>query len=109
MQLASMRGLRAFHLRGHVLEPHIGDVFAALPDSVREARFVVVGVSQAYAEGSLNSFHEFASAFKDELARRGANRSLIHIDWMIGSAEVDVDGVDADGGAEPLMRRGEWV
>lgn len=46
---------------------------------------------------------------EDELARRGANRSLIHIDWMIGSAEVDVDGVDADGGAEPLMRRGEWV
>ena len=70
MQLASMRGLRAFHLRGHVLEPHIADVFAALPDSVREARFIVVGVSRAYAEGFLNSFHEFARAFKDELTRR---------------------------------------
>ena len=46
---------------------------------------------------------------EDEVARRGANRSLIHIDWMIGSAEVDVDGVDAEGGTEPLMRRGEWV
>ena len=43
------------------------------------------------------------------LARRGANASLIHIDWMIGSGEVDVDGVDAAGAAHPLMRRGEWV
>jgi aminopeptidase len=45
----------------------------------------------------------------DELARRGANASLIHIDWMIGSDQVDVDGLAADGRAEPLMRRGEWV
>ena len=44
-----------------------------------------------------------------ELAERGANTSLIHIDWMIGSGELDVDGVGADGQAEPLMRRGEWV
>jgi aminopeptidase len=44
-----------------------------------------------------------------ELAVRGANESLIHVDWMIGSGEMDVDGVKADGSAEPLMRRGEWV
>ena len=43
------------------------------------------------------------------LAAAGANRSLIHVDWMIGSAETDVDGIAADGTAEPLMRRGEWV
>jgi aminopeptidase len=28
---------------------------------------------------------------------------------MIGSTQVDVDGVDAQGKAEPLMRSGEWV
>ena len=49
------------------------------------------------------------SMAEDELAARGANRSLIHIDWMIGSGAVDVDGVGPDGAAEPLMRRGEWV
>jgi aminopeptidase len=43
------------------------------------------------------------------LAAKGANDSLIHVDWMIGSGEIDVDGIAADGSAEPLMRRGEWV
>ena len=45
----------------------------------------------------------------EELAARGANSSLIHVDWMIGSGAMDVDGIHADGTAEPLMRKGEWV
>ncbi len=44
-----------------------------------------------------------------ELERRGANSSLIHIDWMIGSGEVDIDGVLPDGSSEPVMRQGEWA
>ena len=39
----------------------------------------------------------------------GANDSLIHVDWMIGSAGVDVEGVRADGSMIALMRAGEWV
>ena len=45
----------------------------------------------------------------EELAKRGANSSLIHVDWMIGSGAMDVDGIAANGTAEPLMRKGEWV
>jgi aminopeptidase len=45
----------------------------------------------------------------EELAARGANDSLIHVDWMIGSNRIDVDGVSSDGRSEPLMRAGEWV
>jgi len=45
----------------------------------------------------------------EDLAARGANKSLIHVDWMIGSGEIDVDGVRSDGVAEPLMRKGEWA
>jgi aminopeptidase len=45
----------------------------------------------------------------EELAAKGANESLIHVDWMIGSAELDIDGITASGNAEPLMRCGEWV
>ena len=44
-----------------------------------------------------------------QLPTLGANESLIHVDWMIGSAEMDVDGINADGTAEPLMRKGAWV
>lgn len=46
---------------------------------------------------------------EDEQAKLGANSSLIHVDWMIGSSSLDVDGVRADGTALPLMRSGEWV
>nr|WP_276953505.1 aminopeptidase [Allomeiothermus silvanus] len=46
---------------------------------------------------------------REELAARGSNASLIHVDWMIGSNEIDVDGITHTGQAEPLMRRGEWV
>jgi aminopeptidase len=43
------------------------------------------------------------------LAEKGANDSLIHVDWMIGSGEIDLDGITADNNSEPLMRKGEWV
>jgi aminopeptidase len=46
---------------------------------------------------------------KEELAAKGANDSLIHVDWMIGSAELDIDGITTTGAAEPVMRSGEWV
>jgi aminopeptidase len=46
---------------------------------------------------------------KEELAANGANESLIHVDWMIGSDKLDIDGVTATGALEPLMRSGEWV
>jgi len=45
----------------------------------------------------------------EQLAMRGANTSLIHVDWMIGSNRIDVDGVSATGNSEPVMRAGEWV
>ena len=45
----------------------------------------------------------------EQLAARGANDSLIHVDWMIGSDKLDIDGISAADVAEPLMRQGEWV
>jgi aminopeptidase len=44
-----------------------------------------------------------------ELSAKGANESLIHVDWMIGSGELDVDGVWANGHSVPVMRNGEWA
>jgi aminopeptidase len=45
----------------------------------------------------------------EQLASRGANSSLIHVDWMIGSNRIDVDGISASGDSEPVMRAGEWL
>ena len=45
----------------------------------------------------------------DAIAARGGNRSIIHIDWMIGSDEIDIDGLDTSGGRTPVFRQGEWA
>jgi aminopeptidase len=45
----------------------------------------------------------------EEFERAGGNRSAAHVDFMIGSQELDVDGVLAEGGTEPVMRHGDWV
>ena len=45
----------------------------------------------------------------DAFERAGGNRSATHVDFMIGSGELDIDAVAQDGTAEPLMRAGEWV
>jgi aminopeptidase len=49
----------------------------------------------------------------ENLEARGANSSLIHVDWMIGSASMDIDGINIDSNGvetrEPLIRKGEWV
>jgi aminopeptidase len=45
----------------------------------------------------------------DEFVAAGGNLSATHIDFMIGSDAVDVDGVTTAGVAEPIMRKGEWA
>ena len=68
----------------------------------------------AASHAALGTAYKFtmdgADAMDDqEFERAGGNRSAIHVDFMIGSGEVDVDGVTAGGAAEPLMRKGEWA
>ena len=45
----------------------------------------------------------------EEFQQAGGNRSAVHTDFMIGSGELDIDGVFADGRSEPLMRSGEFT
>ena len=64
-----------------------------------------LALGSAYREsiqgGSAMSDEEFAAA--------GGNDSLIHVDFMFGSGQMDVDGVTSDGTTEPVMRAGEWA
>ncbi|MDC0625662.1 aminopeptidase [Alphaproteobacteria bacterium] len=46
---------------------------------------------------------------KEEISKRGGNSSMIHIDWMIGSDQIDVDGIDQSGNPIPIFRKGEWA
>jgi aminopeptidase len=45
----------------------------------------------------------------DELAAHGVNRSDAHVDFMIGSAELDIDGDTASGERVPVFRHGMWA
>ncbi|MDJ0755216.1 MAG: aminopeptidase [Ardenticatenaceae bacterium] len=45
----------------------------------------------------------------EEYQAKGGNESVIHVDFMIGSDQLDVDGIYEDGQREPVMRDGEWV
>ena len=46
---------------------------------------------------------------KDEISKLGGNSSMIHIDWMIGSKNIDIDGIQFDGSRVAVFRKGEWA
>lgn len=45
----------------------------------------------------------------DEVVERGGNSSMIHVDWMIGSKSMNIDGLDEAGSTTPVFRNGEWA
>ncbi|MDQ0299893.1 aminopeptidase [Salibacterium salarium] len=46
---------------------------------------------------------------KEEQESNGLNSSITHVDFMVGSSKMDIDGVLQNGTTEPIMRNGEWV
>ncbi|MEX1247113.1 MAG: aminopeptidase [Anaerolineales bacterium] len=45
----------------------------------------------------------------EQFAAAGGNDSLTHTDFMIGSGEMNIDGITKSGKEEPVMRKGEWA
>ena len=64
-----------------------------------------IALGQCYAK----CFVDGDKLTPEQIAAQGGNKSLIHIDWMIGSGEVDIDGIAADGSRVAVFRRGEWA
>ncbi|WP_426411127.1 aminopeptidase [Bradyrhizobium ganzhouense] len=64
-----------------------------------------IALGQCYSKCFING----AQLTQQQIAAQGGNQSLIHIDWMIGSAETDIDGILADGSKVPVFRKGEWA
>jgi aminopeptidase len=46
---------------------------------------------------------------QDELKAKGLNTSITHVDFMIGSAEMDIYGVTSEGAEEPVFKKGNWA
>ena len=64
-----------------------------------------IALGQCYSK----CFIDGAKLTPDEIAAQGGNKSFIHIDWMIGSDKIDIDGVRSDGSRAPVFRKGEWA
>ncbi|GAA0357321.1 aminopeptidase [Bacillus horti] len=63
----------------------------------------------ALGEAYPTNIKDGTSLSKEELQERGVNQSLIHEDFMIGSGELNIDGVTQDGQKEPIFRNGNWA
>ena len=64
-----------------------------------------IALGQCYSKCFLRG----AALSKEQIEKQGGNKSLIHIDWMIGSGEINIDGITADGKKVPVFRKGEWA
>ena len=64
-----------------------------------------IALGQCYSK----CFKGDANLSKEEISKKGGNSSMIHIDWMIGSKDIDVDGINFNGDVIPVFRKGEWA
>jgi aminopeptidase len=64
-----------------------------------------IALGQCYAK----CFIDGDKLTPEQIEAQGGNKSLIHIDWMIGSDKIDIDGITADGARVPVFRKGEWA
>lgn len=64
-----------------------------------------LAIGQAYATSVIGG----AELSQDELKEAGLNRSNVHVDFMIGNAEMNINGVKEDGSEIPIFRNGEWA
>jgi aminopeptidase len=55
---------------------------------------------------ALGSGYSLGVESSEDLAR--VNDSVVHVDFMIGSPELDVDGITREGDVVPLLRSGAW-
>ncbi|MEK5032038.1 aminopeptidase [Paenibacillus sp. FSL R7-0302] len=46
---------------------------------------------------------------KEQLVDKGMNQSLTHVDFMMGSPEMNIDGIADDGSTDPIFRNGDWA
>jgi aminopeptidase len=97
---------------------YLGEV-ALVPHKTPISQSGVVFLNTLYDENSSNHL-ALGSAYRfnleggkemspKEFTQAGGNESNIHLDFMFGSGEMNVEGILPDGSTEPVMKNGEWV
>ncbi|MBQ8380478.1 MAG: aminopeptidase [Clostridia bacterium] len=63
----------------------------------------------AIGMGFTNVLRDFEKYTDDEAHKMGINDSVTHVDFMIGTADLSITGIDKDGKEIPIFLNGEWA
>lgn len=63
----------------------------------------------AFGAGFDSVIKGFESLSKEEIHNKGVNNSIIHIDFMVGSSSLNIDGITKEGKTIPIIKDGEWA
>lgn len=97
---------------------HLGEV-ALVPDDSPISNSQLTFFNTLFDENASNHF-ALGSAYafnieggtemsEEELKKAGLNRSLTHVDFMVGSNQMNIDGIREDGTHVPIFRNGDWA
>lgn len=107
----------------HLLETDAGARFlgevALVPDPSPISRSKITFYNTLFDENASNhlalgaaypfSIKGGTTMTDEELRAHGLNLSQTHVDFMIGSSDMDIDGIKADGSIVPVFRHGDWA
>lgn len=68
-----------------------------------------IGSHVAWGNGFPIAFDGGLKATPEQLREAGMNQSATHVDVVVGSPEVEIDGIHADGSTTPVLRGNEFV
>ena len=63
----------------------------------------------ALGNGYSDTIKGYETMSAEDFEKLGVNRSMMHVDFMIGTADFSIDGIDANGKAHPIFRNGTWA
>jgi aminopeptidase len=97
---------------------HLGEVAIVDRDSrVRKAGGVFndmlydenIGSHVAWGNGYPTTFDGALSMGADDRVQAGLNQAATHVDVVVGSPDVELDGLDSSGHVTPVLRGDEFV
>lgn len=97
---------------------HLGEV-ALVPHTSPISQSDILFFNTLFDENASNHF-ALGSAYSfcleggktmetEELEKHGLNQSITHVDFMVGSEEMDIDGILEDGTVESVFKNGNWA